>query len=338
MENPYVLTHTTPTKKDFIDTTDFDQAELTDILKVARATRDYLKTGKTLDTLEHWSLAMLLPWQSFRTRMAFAAGINQLGGQTLDFANEASLLGRSETITDISKSLGCMCDLMVARVEQHENLMALATETRIPVINGGSNYNHPTQELADILTILDHLPEGKPWGRVKVVFVGDCTQVCASLMMIVTKFGMNFIQYAPPAKWLADDYLKIGRTNTQSYGGSVHVTDNPAYLEGADFIYTDTWSGHLGQAIPKDVYLREFYPKYQVNDELLSLTGNGNVKFMHALPAARNEEVMDSIIDGASSIVWDQVENRLAVARGLMLYFAKVTEKALDACREGRIK
>ena len=211
-----------------------------------------------------------------------------------------------------------------------KGILELAARSTVPVINGMSDYNHPTQELGDIITIFDHLPKDKPWNQVKVVFAGDCTQVCASLMMITTKMGMNFIQYGPPAKWLSDDFLKIGRANNQMYGGSVHVTDNPAYLEGADFIYTDVWYGLYDKETPKEVYMREFYPKYQVNDEMLALTGNPNVKFMHCLPANRNEEVTDSVLDGPHSVAWDEAENRLTAQRGLLLYFSGKAQEALD--------
>lgn len=330
MDNPYVLTHKTPTKKDFIDTTEFDQAEILDIIKVSTTVRDYLKSGQTLNTLYHKNLAMIFEQKSTRTRVSFEVGMEQLGGHALNLAPGDIQLGAHETIGDTAQVISRMCNLIMARVNRHESIMELAARSSVPVINGMSDYNHPTQEIGDMITILDHLPEGKTLSQVKVVFVGDCTQVCASLMMITTKLGMNFVQYAPPAKWLSDDFLKIGRAHNQQYGGSVHVTDNPAYLEGADFVYADVWYGLYDQETPKEVYLREFYPKYQVNDELLALTGNPNVKFMHCLPAIRNEEVTDSVLDGSHSIAWDQAENRLTAQRGLLLYFSGKAQVALD--------
>ncbi len=338
MDNPYDLTHKTPTKKDFLDTSDFDQSEIIDIIKVSTATRDYLKSGETLDTLFHRNLAMIFEQKSTRTRVSFEVGMEQLGGHALNLAPGAIQLGAHETIGDTAKVLSRMCDMIMARVDRHESVLELAAESTVPVINGMSDYNHPTQEIGDIITILDHLPEGKPWNKTKVVFVGDCTQVCASLMMITTKLGMNFIQYGPPAKWLSDDFLKIGRANVQQYGGSVHVTDNPAYLEGADFIYTDVWYGFYDKETPKDVYMREFYPKYQVNDELLALTMNPNVKFMHCLPATRGEEVTDSVLDGPHSVAWDEAENRLTAQRGLLLYFGGKAQETLDIIRTERDK
>lgn len=330
MDNPYVLTHQTPSHKDFIDTTEFDQSEILDIIKVSTLVRDFLKSNHTLDTLYHKNLAMLFEQKSTRTRVSFEVGMEQLGGHALNLAPGAIQLGAHETIGDTAQVLSRMCDLIMARVDRHESILELAARSSVPVINGMSDYNHPTQEIGDIITIFDHLPADKPFDKVKVVFVGDCTQVCASLMMITTKMGMNFIQYGPPAKWLSDDFLKIGRANNQLYGGSVHVTDNPAYLEGADFIYTDVWYGLYDDETPKDVYMREFYPKYQVNDEMLAMTSNPNVKFMHCLPAVRNEEVTDSVMDGPASVCWDQAENRLTAQRGLLLYFGGVAQETLD--------
>lgn len=330
MYNRYELDHKTPTRKDYLDTTDFDQSEMLDMVKVSTVVRQFIKSGGTLETLFHKNLAMIFEQKSTRTRVSFEVAMEQLGGHALNLAPGAIQLGAHETIGDTAKVLCRMVDLIMARVDRHESVVELAAKSTVPVLNGMSDYNHPTQELGDIITIFDHLPKNKPLNQVKVVFVGDCTQVCASLMMIVTKMGMNFVQYAPPAKWLNDDYLKIGRGNVQLYGGSVHVSDNPDVLEGADFIYTDVWYGLYDKETPKEVYMREFYPKYQVNDEMLAATHNPEVKFMHCLPASRGEEVTDSVLDGTASICWDQAENRLTAQRGLVLYFGGVAQKTLE--------
>ena len=333
MYNPYELEHKTPTKKDYLDTTDFDQVEMLDMVKISTVVRSYIKSGGTLETLFHKNLAMIFEQKSTRTRVSFEVAMEQLGGHALNLAPGAIQLGAHETIGDTAKVLSRMVEMIMARVNRHQDIVELAQPATVPVINGMSDYNHPTQELGDIITIFDHLPKDKPLDQIKVIFVGDCTQVCASLMMITTKMGMNFIQYAPPAKWLNDDYLKLGRANVQQYGGSVHVSDNPEVLEGADFIYTDVWYGLYDKETPKEVYMREFYPKYQVNDEMLAATRNPEVKFMHCLPAMRGEEVTDSVMDGAASICWDQAENRLTAQRGLVLYFGGVAQEALDTIK-----
>lgn len=330
MDNLYSLAHHAPSKKDFIDTTDFDQEEILDIIKIAVATRAFLKSGGVLDTLYHKNLAMLFEQKSTRTRVSFEVAMSQLGGHALNLAPGAIQLGAHETIEDTAQVFGRMCDLVMARVDRHESVKALAKYAKVPVINGMSDYNHPTQEIGDIITILDNLPEDRNWNDVKVVFVGDCTQVCASLMMITTKLGMNFVHYGPDHKLLSEEFQKIGRSNCEKYGGSVTVTSDRECLKGADFVYTDVWYGLYDKETPKEVYMKDFYPTFQVNDELMDMTENENVKFMHCLPANRNEEVTDSVMDGARSICFDQAENRLTAQRGLVLYFGGVAQATID--------
>ncbi|MBQ6605682.1 putrescine carbamoyltransferase [Candidatus Saccharibacteria bacterium] len=334
MDDLYTLVNKVPSKKDFIDTTDFDQAEILDIIKTARVVRDYLKAGGVLDTLYHKNLAMLFEQKSTRTRVSFEVAMSELGGHALNLAPGAIQLGAHETIEDTAQVLGRMCDMIMARVDRHASVKALAKYADVPVLNGMSDYNHPTQEIGDMITILDHLPEGKKYNDVKVVFVGDCTQVCASLMMITTKMGMNFVHYGPENKWLSEDYQKIGRENIKKYGGSVTVTDNREVLKGADFIYTDVWYGLYDKETPKEVYMKDFYPTYQVNDDLMNATENPNCKFMHCLPANRNEEVTDSVMDGKNSICFDQAENRLTAQRGLVLHFGHAAQATLDYIKQ----
>lgn len=334
MDELYTLTNKVPTKKDFIDTTDFEQSEILDIIKTAMVTRDFLKSGGVLDTLYHKNLAMLFEQKSTRTRVSFEVAMSQLGGHALNLAPGAIQLGAHETIEDTAQVLGRMCDMIMSRVDRHESILALAKYAKVPVLNGMSDYNHPTQEIGDMITILDHLPAEKKNNEIKVVFVGDCTQVCASLMMITTKMGMNFVHYGPKNKWLSEDFQKIGRANAEKYGGSVTVTDDREILKGADFVYTDVWYGLYDKETPKEVYMKDFYPTYQVNDDLMAATENPNCKFMHCLPANRNEEVSDSVMDGENSICFDQAENRLTAQRGLVLYFGRAAQATLDYIKQ----
>ncbi len=334
MDNLYTLTNKVPSKKDFIDTSDFDQAEIIDIIKTAVVVRDFIKSGGILDALYHKNLAMLFEQKSTRTRVSFEVAMSQLGGHALNLAPGAIQLGAHETIEDTAQVLGRMCDMIMARVDRHESVTALAKYAAVPVLNGMSDYNHPTQEIGDIITILDHLPENKRNDEIKVVFVGDCTQVCASLMMITTKMGMNYVHYGPKDKLLSEDYLKIGRANVEKYGGSVAVSDDRSVLKGADFVYTDVWYGLYDKETPKEVYMKDFYPTFQVNDGLMAETENPNCKFMHCLPANRNEEVTDSVMDGKNSICFDQAENRLTAQRGLVLHFSGAAQATLDYIKQ----
>lgn len=329
-EESFILTHKTPTKKDYIDTEDFDQEEILDLIKLSRTVRDYIKSGGFLNPLYHRSLGMIFEQKSTRTRVSFEVAMEQLGGHALNLAPGAIQLGGHETIEDTAHVLGRMCDMIMSRVDRHESIQALAKYSEVPVINGMSDRSHPTQGLGDMITIFDHLPKNKKMNEIKVIFVGDATQVCNTLCEMTTKLGMNFVHYGPKNKWIGEEFLQLGRKNAEKYGGSAEVSDDPKCLEGADFIYTDVWYGLYDKETPKEVYMKDFYPKYQVNDDMIAATKNPDVKFMHCLPANRNEEVTDSILDGPHSAAWDQAENRLTAQRGLVLYFGKVAQMTLD--------
>ena len=330
MEQLYTLGHQVPTKKDFIDTADFDQSEMMDIINTARIVRDYIKGGGYLNSLFHKTLAMLFEQKSTRTRVSFEVAMAQLGGHALNLAPGAIQLGKHETIEDTAVVLGRMCDMIMSRVDRHESIEALAKYAKVPVINGMSDRVHPTQGVGDMITIFDHWPAGKQANQIKVIFVGDATQVCNTLCEMTTKMGMNFVHYGPENHRISDEWLEIGRKNAEKYGGSAIWTEDEKCLAGADFIYTDVWYGLYDKETPKEVYMADFYPKYQVNDEMLKATGNPNVKFMHCLPANRNEEVTDSVLDGPNSVAWDEAENRLTAQRGLVLYFGRVAQPTLD--------
>lgn len=326
----FTLTHRTPSRKDFIDTADFDQAEMLDIIRLARLVRSFIKGGGYLNSLYHKTLAMLFEQKSTRTRVSFEVAMAELGGHALNLAPGAIQLGKHETIEDTARVLGRMCSMIMSRVDKHESIVALAQYAKVPVINGMSDRCHPTQGVGDMITIFDYWPAGKKSNEIKVVFVGDATQVCNTLCDMTTKMGMNFVHYGPVGKQIADEFLEQGLENAKKYGGSAVRTDNPECLKGADFIYTDVWYGLYDKETPKEVYMADFYPKYQVNEEMLAATGNPKVKFMHCLPANRNEEVTDAVLDGANSAAWDEAENRLTAQRGLVLYFGGAAEATLD--------
>lgn len=326
----YTLGHRVPTKKDFIDTVDFDQSEIVDIIRLSRIVRSYIKAGGDLETLHHKTLAMVFEQKSTRTRVSFETAMVQLGGHALNLAPGAIQLGAHETIEDTAVVLGRMCDMIMSRVDRHESIEALAKYAKVPVLNGMSDRVHPTQGIGDMITVFDHWPEGKKPNDIKFVFVGDATQVCNTLCEITTKLGFNFVHYGPDNHKISDEWLNKGKENGEKYGGSAMWSDDPEVLKGADFIYTDVWYGLYDKETPKEVYMADFYPKYQVNDDMMNATENPNCKFMHCLPANRNEEVTDSVLDGPNSAAWDEAENRLTAQRGLVLYFGRVAQATLD--------
>ena len=299
-------------KKDFIALTDFTSDELTGMLDLAdrikQSPRDFdsVLKGKTL--------GMIFNKQSTRTRISFHVGISQLGGTGLFLGPEDMQLARGETISDTGKVLSRFLDGIMIRTFSHSDVLDLAKYSSIPVINGLTDFNHPCQALADMMTIREKFGELE---GLKLAYVGDSNNVAVSLLFACVKLGLHISLVSPKGYTITKEALDMSRGEAESKNLNVVLKENVQEgVAGADIVYTDVWTS-MGQEEEQQKRLNDL-SGYTVDEEMMKGAGP-NAMFMHCLPAHRGEEVSASVIDGSASIVFDQAENRLHLQKAVMV-------------------
>lgn len=314
MSNPLVEVTTLDFKgRSFVDLADFNRDELRAFLDKAHELKRMQKNGEPHQILKGKSLAMIFMKSSTRTRVSFEVGMTQLGGHALYLQPSGTQLGRGETIADTAKVLSRYCDVIMARVFGHNEVTELAEHASVPVINGLSDYNHPCQIMADVMTIEEH--KGKLEG-LKISYVGDSNNVSNSIMQGCTILGMDVTIGSPKGYTPSDEIIKKADALSKTYKTTVEVVNDPtAAVKGADVIYTDTFFS-MGQEKSKEK--EDALMAFQVNRSLVG-KANKDVIVMHCLPAHRDEELTSDIMDDSKySVVFDQAENRLHAQKGIM--------------------
>ena len=294
----------------FLDLTDIPKPVLNGIIANSRTMKTARKRGELSSPLAGKTLAMIFDKPSTRTRVSFDVGMRQLGGEAIMLTAQEMQLGRGETLADTARVLSRFVDAIMIRTLDHESVAEIARYATVPVINGLTRRSHPCQVLADVMTYEEH--RGSIKGR-KIAWTGDANNVLASLAHAAERFEFELQIATPselkPKKWLMD-WIK-------SSGAAIKCTDDPeSAVKGADCVFTDTWVS-MGDT-DHDERIHAFEP-FQIDTALMKLA-RPDALFMHCLPAHRGEEVVDEVLDGPQSVVWDEAENRIHAQKAVLAW------------------
>ncbi|MDE1829505.1 MAG: ornithine carbamoyltransferase [Thaumarchaeota archaeon] len=294
--------------KDLLTLNELEKTELMGIIDTAIKMKRDLKKGISKPLLKNKTLAMIFQKPSTRTRVSFETGMFQLGGHALNLSADELQLKRGETIEDTAKTLSRYVDLIMARVYSHEELELLAKNSPVPVINGLSDFFHPCQILADLMTVKE---KKKKLAGLKLAWVGDGNNVCNSMIYGCAKTGI-YINIATPKGYEPNQEV----IKESSKFVEVSLSNHPeTAVKDADIVVTDTFVSIHHQTTDRT---NDFLPRFQVNSNLMKKADPSAI-FMHCLPAKRGQEVTSDVIDGHQSVVWDEAENRLHAQKALMV-------------------
>ena len=316
--------------KDFLHVSDYSPEELQYLLNLAVRLKKEHQRGGNKPVLKGQALGMVFQKPSLRTRVSFEMAMQHLGGHALYLSPNEIGLGGRESVADVARVLSGYVQAIMARTFAHQHVLDLAQWASVPVINGLSDYNHPCQAMADVLTMIERK------GRIKglnVTYVGDGNNVVVSLLHLCAKLGANFTLATPEGYDLNPQAAALGREFAVDSGSTIlFVRDPHEAVIDADVIYTDTWTS-MGQEAETEKR-RLVFPPYQVNAALLAEAAPDAI-VMHCLPAHRGEEITDEVMDGPHSVVFPQAENRLHAQKAI-LYHLLLEQGAAPARKTGR--
>jgi len=297
--------------KDLLTGAEWSPADVRDLLQ--RTAEIKARPARYASTLRGKHIALIFEKPSLRTRVTFEVGIQSMGGFVVFLDHTQARLGERESIPDVARNLQCWVQGIVARVYEQRVLKEMADSISIPVINALSDKFHPCQALADYFTLEEKFGSLK---GLKFAYVGDGNNVCNSLIFLAARLGVN-LRIATPASYApAQDVLADAKRVAKETRAKIDLFTNPAEaVEGSQAVYTDSWTSMGFEAEEK--MRRQIFKPYQVNRKLMEQAGPGAL-FMHCLPAHRGQEVTDEVLDGASSVVLQQSENRMYVQKAIL--------------------
>lgn len=321
--------------RSFLKLLDYTSDEITWLLDLSAQLKASKKEGREITNLSGKNIALIFEKTSTRTRCAFEVAAYDQGAMVTYLDPSGSQIGHKESIRDTARVLGRMYDGIEYRGYGQERVEQLAKYSGVPVWNGLTNEFHPTQVLADLLTMQEH--SGRKLSDLTFCYLGDArNNMGNSLMIGAAKMGMDFRAAAPEAVQPKKELVKLARDIAATTGARITITDNVRKaVEGADFLYTDVWVSMGEPAEVWDLRIKMLKP-YQVNNQVLEWTGNRDVKFLHCLPAFHNletevgkqvyekygleaQEVTDEVFESEASVVFDEAENRLHTIKAVMV-------------------
>ena len=306
---------------------DFPPSDIRLLLALARRAKADRRAGTVRQRFAGMSLALLYEKPSTRTRCAFDTAFGEDGGHTVFLGADDIHLGAKESLEDTARILGRMFDAIQFRGYRQDTVEALARLSGLPVYNGLTDTRHPTQVLADLMTLDEHF--GRLAG-LKLAYVGDCrNNVASSLMIGCSLTGVHFSAVGPDELAPAPALRRQCAPYAAASGARIECGAAAALVAGADALYTDVWVS-MGEE-EQFAARRALLSPYQVNGELLARTGNPGCVFMHDLPAVKGNEVTEEVFEGPASVVWEQAENRKHTAKAILL--ATLARRAGAAAR-----
>ena len=302
-------------KRDFLHITDFTTEEIWETLELARWIKNKFRSGEKFHPFRNRSLAMIFAKPSARTRVSFETGFYRMGGHALFLGPNDIEIGKRESIGDIARVLSRYNDMIMARLFDHQHILELAKNADVPVVNGLTDFNHPCQIMADILTVLEHR---KNLDDLKITYVGDGNNIVHSWLSLAMRIPFQFTIACPENYSPDEEMVETARKVNLS---EIDVSHDPFMaVKDADVIYTDVWAS-MGPKEEAEKRRRDF-EGFQVNKKLMAATGKQTL-FMHCLPAERGIEVTDEVCDADYSIIFDEAENRMFAQNAIMLKIYK---------------
>ena len=294
---------------------DWTPEEITKILNWAILVKKQSHKGEVHQRFLGKTIACIFEKRSTRTRSSFETAFGEEGGHPVFMSTDDIQLGGKESVQDTARVLGKMFSAIEFRGFKQEHVEQLAKYSGIPVINGLTDDFHPTQVLADIMTLKEHF--GKLKG-LSMCFCGDGrNNMARSLMLICSKLGINFSIFSPKELYPDMEIQEICKPFAQASGAKITISDEISVVKNADCLYTDVWVS-MGEESLKEERCRLLAP-FQVNKALMDATGKKDTVFFHCLPAIKEQEVTEEVFEGKNSLVWDEAENRKHTIKAIML-------------------